>query len=152
MYFINKENMKTYRVYKPKKPVVGKKAYVYYDGKIGREIEAEITMVRGFAIRLKFHEYAHEEEVIEAWFIKLRSNKHTYGAFVKTKNGLMSRMFGLHGDWYSATLHSCYEECHGVTAKDMQPFYSKYDVNSRPTSFDIQNEVKRIRKMKGKNS
>lgn len=116
----------TYRVYRPRRPRVGGRAYVYYDGKVGREVEAEIVAVRGFALQLRFKAYAGDA-VLTAWFVRRRPSPEDrrlrfdpgYGAYVRHPNALMPRLFRrVKGDWYSAYLYSHYKKCHGITLSE----------------------------------
>ena len=82
-------------VFDPKKD---DEVVVCYDGKWGRRVKGTVLQRRGFAIQVRFKEYA-EDNILTAWFV--RTSPHSFGAFVKVENSLMKMAFGCKGDWYS---------------------------------------------------
>jgi hypothetical protein len=83
-------------MFNPKK---GEEVYVCYDGKWGRKVTGTVVCRRGFAIKVKFNEWAEPTNEIISWFV--RTSDTSFGAFVKVNESLMKMMFGTKGDWYS---------------------------------------------------
>jgi hypothetical protein len=91
-------------------PSVNEIVRVCYDGKHGRCEEGKITKVVGNSIRVKFKEWASDDDsILTAWFS--RTNSQSYGSIVRVQSSLMDMMFGIGGDWYS--VYPCIAESKG---------------------------------------
>ena len=82
-------------VFDPKK---GDTVAVCYDGKLGRYVKGKVLKRRGFAVLVKFDEWAGDTKNIEKWFVRITD--WSFGGWVDVDKSLMRGFLGCPGDWY----------------------------------------------------
>lgn len=96
MIALERDNMKRF------KPKSGDRVYLYYDGKLGREVEGVITRSSGFWVDVAFSPWAGDGERVSIRAVR-RSPEH-FGGYLRGAGeaGIM-RMLGGKGDYYSVS-------------------------------------------------